>query len=323
MVDVRAPAAADANQSDVRVTDAPPIASSPRQPSSQPTVRPTAPAAGSVRGRRLRPLVERLRAAERAIIAWSHTRRALRIGTAVVVALGATAAVALLLIGALGVGTHTPTWYSEHPVDTSAGGETTNILTPPQVFGNADSGMQYGPFAPPPLDLNNTVAQLVLQPADLPDGFAQLPGSDTGADPGRGLLASYHDAYQRQAPTEGSSDATIGVFTFAGLYRDDESALLQIDNLDPDSLAREAGRPDMAGRFVSAATVGDGSTVVHLAGNVAGVQVGVYIVAFRRGAVEGIVGVAAPLGSESLDTALQLANAQEARIEAHVPASGG
>lgn len=314
MVDVRAPAAVDADQLDVRVIEAPAAPPSPRH-------LPARSAFGD-RLTRIRPLIAQLLAWSRRCAAWSHTRRALQVGTGLMLVLGAGATAALIAVGVLGVGTHSPTWLSQQPplpLDSSASDQSVNV--PPEVFG----GEQYGPVpaAPAAVDLTNTVAQLVLQPADLPAGFTQLPGSDTGADPSRNLLASYHGAYQRATPAEAGSDATIGVFSFAGIYKDDESALLQLGNLDPDGLAREAGQPNLAGRFASARTVGDGSMAVHLAGNVAGVQVGVFIVAFRRGAVEGIVGVAAPLGSESLDTALQLANAQEARIEAHVPASGG
>jgi hypothetical protein len=166
-----------------------------------------------------------------------------------------------------------------------------------------------------PIQLDQEVEKLVLQPQDLPVGFDQLPGTSTGADPSRGLMASFHYVYERLVPLEAAGDSTVAVFSFSGLYRDDASASQQIDNLDPDQLGREAGVPDMIGGYVFTRKVGDSSIGVHLTGSEAGVRVGVYIVAFTRGSVEGIVGVAATEGSESLEQALQLAEAQDARIQ--------
>lgn len=250
----------------------------------------------------------------RALAAWSHTRRALWLGTAVTALLGLATAGALVLIGFVGVGTHSI----------------------PAIFGPpppADSGAAVGPQPPdpsifslplpallppaPPLGpaLGDKLARLVLQPDDLASVFTVLDKGPTGGDVTTDLSASYHAVYQRPASeSDSGGDSPIAVTSQVSVYRTAQAASFRLSDVNLSRLAIQAGVPGLNSETVPARTVGEESRVAHLTGNDAGVNIGVYLIQFRRGSTNAIVGVAAVLGSESLDEALGLADKEDAHI---------
>ncbi len=279
-----------------------------------------APPQGSVAGRLVRRLVPaRLRRRLAVLAAWSHTPRALRLGTASAAALALVTAAALALVGFAGVGTHVylppappPDNYT-YTVSSASGLYPPVFYPPPMLFG-------------PPLNSGalpaNTLAGLVLQTYDVPlDFHATDQGAISGAA-ADGLLGSYHVVFQRALGSvdTGELGSVISILSLVGDYRDVPVAAAQIENDDLSTLGRLAGLPDFVAEPVSiTAVIGDETRVVHLSGDADGVPAGVYLVEFRYGALDGIVAVASPAGSESLSDAMQLARRQEARLEQSAP----
>jgi len=271
---------------------------------------------GSLAGRLVRRLLPaRLRRRLVGLAAWSHTPRALRLGTACAAALALVTAAALALVGFAGVGTHVylppappPDTYT-YGISNASGLYPPVFYPPPMLFG-------------PPLNAGalpaNALAGLVLQTYDVPLDFH---ATDQGAIPGAaadGLLGSYHVVFQRALGSvdTGELGSVISILSLVGAYRDVPAAAAQIENDDLSELGRLAGLPDFVAEPVSiTAVIGDETRVVHLSGDADGVPAGVYLVEFRYGALDGIVAVASPAGAESLSDAMQLARRQEARLE--------
>lgn len=272
-------------------------------------------------GYRLRRAVPaRLRRRLSAVAVWSHTPRALRLGTVSAAGLGLITAAALALVGFAGVGTHVtlPPAPPPNPLDFGVSSDNSGFFPqifypPPMVFG-------------PPLNANalppNALSGLVLQPYDVPLDFH---ATDQGAVPGAaadGLVGSYHVVFQRALGSvdTGELGTATSVLSLAGVYRDVPAAAAQVESDDLGTLGTLAGLPDFVAEPVSITDlIGDETRVVHLTGDANGVPVGVYLVEFRHGAIDGIVAIASPEGSESLRDALQLAQRQESRLEKGEP----
>jgi len=271
-------------------------------------------------GRLLQRLVPaRLRRRLVALAAWSHTPRALRLGTASAAALALVTAAALALVGFAGVGTHVYLPPAPPPVSYPY-----NI--------SADAGLFPQVFYPPPMLFGPPLASgalpagelsgLVLQSYDVPLDFHATNQGAVPGSPADGLMGSYHVVFQRALGSVGTGDlgSVISILSLAGAYRDVPAAAAQLENDDLSTLGTLAGLPDFVAEPVSVTTViGDESRVVHLSGDADGVPAGVYLVEFRYGALDGIVAVASPAGSESLADAIQLARLQEARLEQSAP----
>jgi hypothetical protein len=251
---------------------------------------------------------------------WSHTPRALWLGTLSAGTLAVFTVVMLATVGFGGVGTHVE--LPPAPLaDTYSSGIPSSIdnVYPP-VYPLPP--LIAGPPLPPDSSLPNRLATLVLQPYDLPIDFRitdQGANDNTSED---GLVGSYHVLFTRGL--NGSSSAglpgVISVLSIASVYRDVPVAAAPIEGNDLSGLGTLAGLPDLKAEPVSVTQViGDETRVVHLTGNSYGFQIGAYLVEFRRGAVDGIVGLVAPKGSESLHDAIALAQQQESRIEQSEP----
>ena len=171
------------------------------------------------------------------------------------------------------------------------------------------------PVPPPDAGLSQNFARVVLQPDDLAPDFTPLDRGSTGDDPTTGLVGSYHAVYQRPLSIAGTgSDQTIAVLATLSAYRTSQAASFHLNDVSTGTLAVDAGLPTLTSEPVTARMVGDESRAVHLTGSYAGVGIGVYLIQFRRGTTNAIIGVAAVLGSESLDQALALAEKQDAHI---------
>lgn len=275
----------------------------------------------SLAGQLLRRFVPaRLRRWTRALATWSHSRRALRLGTAGAAVLGLVTATALALVGFGGVGTHVfippaqpPDAYSSGLSNDASGYFPQIFYPPPMLF-----GPPLGASAPS----SSTLAGLVLQTYDVPIDFRATEQGAIPAAPADGLAGSYHVVYQRTLGSVDSGElgAAISVLSLVGSYRDVPAAAAQLENDDLSTLGTLAGLPDFVAEPVSITEdIGDETRVVHLTGDADGVPTGVYLVEFRYGAIDGIVAVAAPEGSESLSDALQLARQQESRLEQAAP----
>ena len=244
-----------------------------------------------------------------AFAARTHTPTALRFGTAAIALLGVAAAVALVLVGFVGMGTHPQTF------DDSSSALVGPQLPPegaPSLFSPPSPLL---PVPPPDAGLSQNFARVVLQPDDLAPDFTPLDRGSTGDDPTTGLVGSYHAVYQRPLSVAGTgSDQTIAVLATLSAYRTSQAASFHLNDVSTGTLAVDAGLPTLNSEPVTARTVGDESRAVHLTGSYAGVGIGVYLIQFRRGTTNAIVGVAAVLGSESLEQALTLAEKQDAHI---------
>jgi hypothetical protein len=279
-----------------------------------------ATAQGGLAGRWLRRFLSaRLRRRLAALAAWSHTPRALRLGTAAAAALALVTAGALALVGFAGVGTHVYLPPAPPPDSYPYGISYDSGLFPPVFY---PPPMLFGP----PLDTStvpvNALANLVLQTYDVPLDFHATVQSAVPGAPADGLIGSYHVVFQRALGSVDTGDlgSVISILSLVGAYRDVPAAAAQIENDDLSTLGRLAGLPDFVAEPVSVtAVIGDETRVVHLSGDADGVPAGVYLVEFRYGAVDGIVAVASPAGSESLSDAMQLARRQEARLEQSAP----
>jgi hypothetical protein len=249
------------------------------------------------------------------IRAWTHTSRALLLGTLFTGAIAAAALVVLVVVGFAGVGTHNvPVLYGPMAADNS----TAPGPQPPPESTHSVFGLP-SPLLPEPSTLTAAISQslstVVLQPSDLGSDFTLLNGGPTGADAAAGLLGSYHAVYQRPlANAANAGRLSVATLTVVGIYRDTQTASFRLTDIAADRLGVEAGLPGLNATVVPARTVGDESRVLHLWGNSTGVDIGVYLVQFRRGSTDAIVGTAAVLGSESLDEALALADLQDGHI---------
>ncbi len=274
---------------------------------------------GLGRGLLRRLVPDRIRRRFAAARAWSHTPRALRLGTLSAGALALLTASVLAVVGFGGVGTHVD--LPPAPPDTYGSGLSNDLynIYPPVL---PLPPLIAGPPLPSGSTLHDVLSRLVLQPYDVPIDFHR---TDQGAVDGAaadGLLGSYHILFQRNLDSANSAElgGAISVISIAGVYRDVPAAAAQLEDEDLSGLGTLAGLPDLSADPVTIARViGDETRIVHLTGESFGVQVGVYLVEFRRGAVDGIVALVASAGSESLPDALLLADRQEARLEQSAP----
>jgi hypothetical protein len=255
-----------------------------------------------------------LRRARRGLIAWTHTRIALWLGTGLLVLMGAAAFVSLIMIGVFGRGAYHPPQLVSFPVDSGQIGPL-----PP------DASALFPPFltSTPALtrEVSDSLAHLALQQSDLPDGMTLEENGATGEANLDGLLGSYHAVYQRSGDVTGTTaaDRAITVFSLVGAYTDALAASHQLTDVAAAELGAEAGLPQLVSQPVAVSLIGDETHAFHLTGQDGSAPVGVYVVEFRSGPVNGIVGVAWPHGQESLDEAVALARLQAA----HLSSSGG
>ncbi len=291
-----------------QATEAAPAGPAASAPVVAPRVRHLLPSA-------LRRLLTGVRRRWRVITGWTHTRRALALGTALTGALGIAAVAALVVVGFAGVGTHNvPVLYG--PV-ASDNGTAAGPQPPPEASQSVFS--LPSPLLPEPSVLTAAISQslstVVLQQSDLANDFTLLNGGPTGADGAAGLLGSYHVVYQRPlvVAAEGRS-GSLATLAVIGIYRDTQTASFRLTDVSADRLGVEAGLPGLNAVAVVGRSIGDESRVIHLSGNSSGVDIGVYLVQFKRGSTDAIVGIAAVLGSESLDEVLRLADIQDAHI---------
>lgn len=252
--------------------------------------------------------------------AWSHTPRALRLGTVCAGSLALLTAATLALVGFGGVGTHVylPPAPQADALGSGLSNDAFNFYPP--VFPLPP--LIAGPPLPVGGALSGALSQLVLQPYDVPIDFESTDRGAVSGNGADGLAGSYHVLFQRAlgSQTGGELGGSVAVISIAAVYRDLSAATAQIEDEDLGKLGTLAGLPDLSAEPVPATRViGDESRVVHLAGESYGVQIGAYLVEFRHGAVDGIVALVAPAGSESLPDALLLAARQEARLEQSAP----
>jgi len=246
-----------------------------------------------------------------------QTPWALRAGTGVTVVLAIAALSSLIIVGIRGVGTYP----AALPVASGVGTGTTSSYEPSAIFGPTGPQPFEQPRFIPGANIDAVVSKslslLVLQPSDLPVELQPLTKSPTGGDPSSELLTSYNALFQRKdLPATVNVDQTIAITSIAGIYKDVQAASTQLNGFDPVRLAAESGLAGLDAQPAAAPGIGDESRAFRLAGRSAGIDIGYYLIQFRRDNLLATVGVAAVRGSESYDRAVDLARVQDGRIQA-------
>jgi hypothetical protein len=259
---------------------------------------------------RLVPAVVRCVAA---VTARLQTPAVLKAGTIATGVLALGTATLFVVIGIAGVGTHIGILPQEPPQVSDTGAENANPNFGPPIFFAPPTIV--GPAAPQNPVLSDDLAMAVLKSRDLANEFNALDQGPIGGDASSGLIAAYHSVFQRtDAPPTSEFPGVLAVFSVVGRYRDEPTAAAQLTGSDLGRLGADAGLPNFTVEYVDVPQLGDQTRAVHLTGMTAGIDVGVYLIEFRRGTLNAVVGVASPLGSESLVQAMSIAQTEDVRL---------